>query len=509
MNKHLLYLPLIIISLLETTAQNFNGYALYNKQNNNTTYLIDKDGNIAKTWNCNVACNYAVLLKENGNIVRGGVYSGNQLNGAAIGGIVQEIDHSGNTVWEYVYSNSNHCSHHDITLVGDNVMLTAWEVKSTAELTQAGYSNASSEKWPTHFVEIAQNGSSGQIVWEWHIWDHLIQDHDQSKDNYGIVANHPELIDINMIANTGGGPPGMNSGDWFHINGIDYNEDLDQIAFSSRHASEIYIIDHSTTTAQAATHSGGNSGMGGDIMYRWGNPSNYNTSGNQVIPAAVHDIRWIENDGRPYGGYLQMFNNRGISNNQSTVDAIQTPIDPNNPNTYSRIAGQAYGPTTYDDRYVCQYSAPGQSASNRMSNGNLFVNASGGQGGSGIMYEVDQNDNIIWQYNGNGPAKAFRYECEYPGIINLLNNPCSVGIDNQKEEITSINPNPSNGVFAISGLKAGSELVIFNAIGKRINIKISANNTIDLSNYPNGIYFVLIHTQDGEISSKKLILDKK
>ena len=294
-NLYLPYLPknilnrmkkLLLLSFISTfqiiiTAQGFNGYALYNKQNQNTAYLIDKDGNIAKTWNCNYSCNYTVLLKENGNIVRGGVYNGNQLNGAAIGGIVQEIDPSGNVVWQHIYSNANHCSHHDITLIGDNVLLTAWEVKSTNELTQAGYQNASSEKWPTHFVEIAQNGSAGQIVWEWHIWDHLIQDHDASKDNYGVIANHPELIDINMIANTGGGPGGMNSGDWFHINGIDYNEELDQIAFSSRHASEVYIIDHSTTTTQAASHSGGNSGMGGDILYRWGNPSNYGTSGNQ------------------------------------------------------------------------------------------------------------------------------------------------------------------------------------------------------------------------------------
>ena len=240
MNK-ILFIVLAIIQI-SITSQDFNGFALYNRQNQNTAYLIDKDGSIAKTWNCNVACNYTVLLKENGNIVRGGKYASNQLNGAAIGGVVQEIDPSGNIVWEFIYSNSNHCSHHDICLVGDNVMLIAWEVKTVSELTQAGYNGATTSKWPTHFVEIAQNGSGGQIVWEWHIWDHLIQDHDSSKDNFGVISNHPELIDINMISATGGGPPGMNSGDWFHINGIDYNADLDQIAFSSRHASEVYII---------------------------------------------------------------------------------------------------------------------------------------------------------------------------------------------------------------------------------------------------------------------------
>ena len=63
-------------------------------------------------------------------------------------------------------------------------MLIAWEVKTVSELSQAGYTGATSSKWPTHFVEIAQNGSCGQIVWEWHIWDHLIQDHDSSKDNF-------------------------------------------------------------------------------------------------------------------------------------------------------------------------------------------------------------------------------------------------------------------------------------------------------------------------------------
>ncbi|NRA12587.1 MAG: aryl-sulfate sulfotransferase, partial [Crocinitomicaceae bacterium] len=180
-------------------GQTFDGYALYNLQNENVTYLIDKNQNIAHSWSCTVACNYTVLLKPNGNIVRGGKYGSNQLTGAAIGGMVQEIDPSGNVVWEYVYSDANHCSHHDLTLLDNgNVILTAWEVKTTAECTQAGVDSPSTDQWPTHFIELQQNGASADIVWEWHMWDHMIQDHDGTKDNFGVIADHPELMDINL-----------------------------------------------------------------------------------------------------------------------------------------------------------------------------------------------------------------------------------------------------------------------------------------------------------------------
>ncbi len=421
--KKILTFLLFCLSFQFLNGQSFNGFALYNGQGSNTTYLIDENENIAHTWSMNTECNYAVQLKNNGNLVRGTKYNQNILGGAAEGGRVQEIDPLGNIVWDYIYSSSNHLSHHDLTLIGDNVLLTAWEVKSAAELTAAGYTGniGSAGKWPTHFIELEPDGNGGaNIVWEWHIWDHLCQDTDPNKPNYvNNISDHPERIDINMIQGGGGGGPGGGGGDWFHVNGVDYNEDLDQIAFSSRFSSEIYIIDHSTTTLEATSSSGGNSGMGGDILYRWGNPSNYGMSGTQVIASAVHDVRWITDDGRPNGGFLQIFNNKGISNNQSTIDGIETPLDPATGYTYLRNPGQAFEPINYTTRYECLYSAPGQSASDRMSNGNIYVNASGGQGGAGVMYEVDSLGNIVWGPYQAGSQKGFRYECNYPGIIAL------------------------------------------------------------------------------------------
>ena len=512
------FIPLSIFS------QSFNGFALYNSQGSNTTYLIDENQNIAHTWNLTTECNYTVALKKNGNLIRGtkvntSVFSTG--NVAAGGGMVQEIAPDGTVVWEYNYANSDHLSHHDLTLVGDNVLLTAYEKKTAPELNAAGFNNASSEKWPTHFIELEPDGNGGAtIVWEWHIWDHLCQDTDPNKPNYvSNISDHPELIDINMIQSPGGGPGGNQSGDWFHVNGVDYNEELDQIVFSSRFASEIYIIDHSTTTAEAASDSGGNSGMGGDILYRWGNPSNYGMSGQQVIPSAVHDSRWIINDGRPNGGYLQIFNNKGISNNQSTVDGIETPLDPATGYTYTRIPGQPYGPSSYTTRYICQFSSSGQSASDRMSNGNIYVNASGGQGGAGVMYEVDSLGNLVWGPYNSQSQKGFRYECDYPGIIalepyiNTNTTTCfdHTGNDNVIKDSFVIYPNPTSAKINIDmSLNNEIDIIVSNIFGQIIyqefikDFQYRNSIQIDLDNYPEGIYLIKLRSNSGKTYNKSI-----
>ena len=158
-------LTLLLISItLFTAAQNFNGFALYNSQGSNTTYLIDENQNIAHTWNMTTECNYTVALKENGNLVRGtkgntSVFSNGNI--AAGSGRVQEIAPDGTIVWDYIYASSDYVSHHDLTLIGDNVLITAWEKRTSTELNNAGYNNASSEKWPTHFIELEPDGNGG------------------------------------------------------------------------------------------------------------------------------------------------------------------------------------------------------------------------------------------------------------------------------------------------------------------------------------------------------------
>jgi hypothetical protein len=69
--KKRLFIIIIFASSILVNGQSFNGFALYNAQGSNTTYLIDENQEIAHTWNMNTECNYTVALKKNGNLVRG------------------------------------------------------------------------------------------------------------------------------------------------------------------------------------------------------------------------------------------------------------------------------------------------------------------------------------------------------------------------------------------------------------------------------------------------------
>ena len=216
--------------------------------------------------------------------------------------------------------------HHDIEpMPNSNVLCIAWEVKSSSDATAAGRSQASTI-WPDSIIEVQPQGTSGgTIVWEWHAWDHLVQDYNSSRANYGVVADHLELIDVNL-----GGGSGAWGSDWMHMNGVSYNPQTDQIVFSSHYLNELYVIDHSTTTQQAAGHTGGRYGKGGFSQ-------NYDrgASGSQVF-YAVHNACWIPS-GLPGAGNIVAFNNGSYS----TIEEIIPPLDSSG--NFILDPGSAYG----------------------------------------------------------------------------------------------------------------------------------------------------------------------
>ena len=100
-----------------------------------TAYLINASGQIAHSWSLPSNANYAMALKPNGNIVRGAVNPGNSLNGAAVGGKLQEFTPNGTLVWEFIYSTTQYVTHHDICLMPNgNVLMTAWAAQTNAVL---------------------------------------------------------------------------------------------------------------------------------------------------------------------------------------------------------------------------------------------------------------------------------------------------------------------------------------------------------------------------------------
>ncbi len=394
---------IISFSLLIATnicAQQWNGLTLVSKQNAATSVLVDTAGTTVKTYSATGSTGYSSYLQPGGTMVRSLKITNSTFSGGGACGAIQKIDASNNVIWTYTVSSSTEYSHHDhCVLPNGNVLIISYESKTQTELTAAGGTVTLAAIWPEKVIEVMPlTATTGSVVWQWHVWDHLIQNTNSAKNNYQTsIVNHPELLNINY--NT--------SKDWMHMNGIDYNPILDQIVVSSHNLNEWYVIDHSTTTAQAASHTGGNSGKGGDFLYRWGNPLAYQATGTKILNV-THDAHWIP-EGQTNEGRLVGFNNGGQTtpSSKSTIDQINTPRSSYN---YSITAGSAYSPSTYDSRLVCTAYNSNMGSSEQYPNGNQLICLAI----AGTIYEVNSVGTTLWSYSAGGTcSQAHRYSTCY------------------------------------------------------------------------------------------------
>ncbi len=145
-------------------------------------------------------------------------------------------------------------------------------------------------------------------------------------------------------------------------------------------------------------------------------------------------------------------------------------------------------------------------------NGNFAIHLNNGFGGlntpftyspipGGIFIEgmitddIDNNgkEDLIYQI-GNIQDIRILYNC-------LSTNNEEFQIGNNSLEI---NPNPSNGIFKITANRKLNKCEVFNINGDLL-MNLNEVNELNLSKYPNGIYFIKIETNDGLIVNQKLI----
>lgn len=539
------------VGTLINNAGTYDGYTLFTARQYHTSYLINNEGQKINEWvqpdgmrveNCR--------LLENGQLIRSvnlllPFYNGKP----GSHGKLELVNWDGSIDWSLTYADETHILHHDVVPIEQidgsyHFLASTWDVIPAATAITEGR-NPSAVGGNDNYllmerlIEFEPVGASNyNIVWEWSAMDHLVQEDYPSAGNYiaNGVLNNPQLLDFNYFKNNL--PSTLTVSDWMHVSGLDYNPTFDQIVLANHGANELFIIDHSTTTSEAASHSGGNSGKGGDLLYRYGNPRAYGLTGPNQFQA-LHSPHWIP-DGLTDAGKIMVLNN-GFNSGSSSIEVLTPPV--NTPGDYIvPSVGSAFGPQNLDWSYSdgSNFHTGNMGNGQRLPNGNTLVN----EAVKGRFFEVDANDDIVWEYRcptiANGPMvfnvdlstipttnpsgdlenevfRIYKYPVDYaglsgqdltPGDFVELNNPLASRELEITDGLLQLYPNPSSGVFTITGDVTNHRIEIFSANGNLCQILSNRSSPveIDISNLPSGLFFVkTVDVLNGSVTVKKII----
>ncbi|MBU3699082.1 MAG: hypothetical protein FGM33_03600 [Candidatus Kapabacteria bacterium] len=392
----------------QDASRSFKGYTLFAPVVSRNTYLIDNEGQVVKTWQSTNNAGQAAMLLDDGSLLRTAAPPSQWMQGGGAGGMVELYDWSGAKVWSYTHLSQTARSHHDVEILPNgNILLLVWESHTIDEAVAAGRPRSrliENALWSERVIEVRRTGpTTGEVVWSWSSWDHMIQDANPAGPNFGVVSQNANRVDINA---------GDTRADWLHANSVRYNAKRDEVMISLHNLDEIWIISRKT----------------GDIVYRYGNPQNYKsgTPQNQVL-FGQHDARWLDDD-----RFVMIFNNGNgrFGGNGSSVDVIELPR--NEDGTYRRNSKGAFEPAAptvlFPKKISTSYYAQNISGATMLPNGNVLTCL----GPSGTFVEATPEGDEVWRYvspvimNGiatqgqtprnNMVFKIYRYGPDHPAV---------------------------------------------------------------------------------------------
>ena len=363
-----------------------------------TASLITKKGNPLHEWEFDLSLGNDLELLDNGQLLGMFKIPDPAFTLGGYGGVIRFINPDNSVAWEYTCSTENEICHHDVELLPNgNLLFMVWEKITVEEANSKGIVTTV-PIYPEKLIEI--NKDSRQIVWQWRSWEHLIQDTDENLPSYGVVAENPNKINFNYNL--------PDDGDVTHANGIDYDPVKDVIFVSVNALSEVWVVDHSTSTLEAMQSTGGSYGKGGDLIYRFGNPEVYNNAQGERRFFNNHYPNFLQND-EIGAGNLLIYNN-GTNLEQSTAYELAMPAD------YKLVANADNEPEV-----VWSFTDPDMfygklSGVTRLSNGNTMI-CEGDYG----YWEVTTAGEVVWKYNGKQPTywRGYSYDLEDEAVLNL------------------------------------------------------------------------------------------
>ena len=367
-------------------------------------YLVDNCGEIVNEWNNLDGCIHHAKILPNGNLIhisRNGAIEEHNWDGQLVASTTLQ---SSSIVYDYEV----------IALPNGNYLSLGRRFRNSSFFDNLGYSPFLGSPSQVDVV-IEVERSTGNIIWEWDISDHVIQERDSNKANYGRIRDNPQLLDMDAISTY----------DWennesFMINGFDYNPDLDQIALSVRKISEVCIIDHSTTTEEAKGSSGGRYGKGGDILYRFGNPQNYGrgTADDRIL-YFQHNPNWIKYG--PHKGKIIVYNNglnrpgTTFSNRYSSIEIFEPLVT--EPGNYVINDTDAFMPLVSDvainERTMgLDFYSGYESGTQVLPNGHILLTVYSDD----VIMEIDIEGEIYWAYGANRLFRSEKYPSDFPAF---------------------------------------------------------------------------------------------